>query len=101
MPVEHLTLESARLLEQQVWGQGFPAPTFDDEFSVAQQRVVADRHLKLRLAKDGAEYEAMLFSHTAPLPARVHAVYRIAVNEFRGAQKLQLTMEHWKEIVNE
>ena len=49
LPAEHLTLESARLLEQQVWGQGFPAPTFDDEFAVAQQRVVADRHLKLRL----------------------------------------------------
>jgi single-stranded-DNA-specific exonuclease len=96
LPVEHLTLESARLLEQQVWGQGFPAPTFDDEFTVAQQRVVADRHLKLRLAKDGAEYEAMLFSHTAPLPGRVRAVYRIAVNEYRGAQKLQLTIEHWQ-----
>ena len=101
LPVEHLTLESARLLEQQVWGQGFPAPRFDDEFAVAQQRVVADRHLKLRLAKDGTEYEAMLFSHTAPLPRRVRAVYRIAVNEYRGAQKLQLTIEHWKEIVNE
>ncbi len=101
LPVEHLTLDSARLLEQQVWGQGFPAPTFDDEFAVAQQRVVADRHLKLRLAKDGAEYEAMLFSHTAPLPGRVRAVYRIAVNEYHGAQKLQLTIEHWTEIVKE
>lgn len=96
LPVEHLTLESARLLEQQVWGQGFPAPTFDDEFTVAQQRVVADRHLKLRLAKDGTVYEAMLFSHTAPLPGRVRVVYRIAVNEYRGAQKLQLTVEHWQ-----
>jgi single-stranded-DNA-specific exonuclease len=101
LPVEHLTLESARLIEPQVWGQGFPAPTFDDEFAVAEQRVVGDRHLKLRLAKDGTEYDAMLFSHTAPLPERVHAVYRIAVNEYRGTQKLQLTIEHWKAIVKE
>lgn len=97
LPAEHLTLESARLLEQQVWGQGFPAPTFDDEFAVARQRVVGDRHLKLLLAKDGNEYEAMLFSHTVPLPGRVRAVYRIAVNEYRGAQQLQLTLEHWQE----
>jgi len=30
--------------------------------------MVGERHLKLRLAKDGAEYEAMLFAHIAPLP---------------------------------
>ena len=98
LPVEHMTLESARLLEQQVWGQGFPPPLFADDFEVAQQRVVADRHLKLRLAKDGSEYEAMLFSHAAPLPRRVHAVYRLAVNEYSGAQKLQLTIEHWQPL---
>jgi single-stranded-DNA-specific exonuclease len=98
LPVEYLTLESARLLEQQVWGQGFPAPTFDDEFTIAQQRVVADRHLKLRLDKDGTEYEAMLFSHAEPLPGRVRAVYRMAVNEYRGEQKLQLTIEHWQPV---
>jgi len=98
LPVEHLTLESARLLEQQVWGQGFPPPTFDDEFEVAQQRVVGERHLKLRLAKDAGEYEAMLFSHATPLPRRVRAVYRLAVNEYNGAQKLQLTIEHWQPL---
>ena len=98
LPREYLTLESARMLEQQVWGQGFPAPTFDDEFVVAQQRIVGERHLKLRLVKDGAEHEAMLFSHTAPLPGRVRAIYRLAVNEYNGAQKLQLTIEHWQPV---
>ena len=101
LPAGNLTLETARLLEQQVWGQGFPAPTFDDEFGVVQQRIVGERHLKLRLARDGAEYEAMLFSHTAPLPARVRAVYRLGVNEYNGAQKLQITIEHWEEVVKE
>ena len=101
LPAGNLTLETARLLEQQVWGQGFPAPTFDDEFVVVQQRIVGERHLKLRLAKDGSEYDAMLFSHTVPLPPRVRAVYRLAVNEYNGAQKLQLTIEHWEEVVKE
>jgi len=98
LPAGNLTLETARLLEQQVWGQGFPGPTFDDEFGVVQQRIVGERHLKLRLAKDGAEYEAMLFAHIAPLPGRVRAVYRLGVNEYNGAQTLQLTIEHWQPV---
>ncbi len=96
LPGEFLTLATARLIEQQVWGQGFPAPTFADEFEVAQQRVVADRHLKLRLARGGSEFDAILFSYATPLPRRVHAVYRLAVNEYDGARKLQITIEHWQ-----
>ena len=96
LAAEHLTLESARLLDQQVWGQGFLPPTFDDEFEVMQQRIVAERHIKLRLARDGGEYEAMLFSQTAPLPRRAHVVYRLAVNDYRGTSKLQLNIEHWR-----
>ena len=96
LPVENFNLDAARLLEQPVWGQGFPAPTFDDEFTVARQRVVGERHLKLRLAKDGREVDAMLFSHATPLPPRIHAVYRIAVNEWNRTQTLQLTIEHWQ-----
>lgn len=96
LPPQHLTLEAARVLEHQVWGQGFAAPTFDDEFTVVLQRVVGERHTKLRLLKDGREVEAMLFSHATPLPARVHAVYRLAVNEWNGTQTLQLTVEHWQ-----
>jgi single-stranded-DNA-specific exonuclease len=96
LPVEHCTLEAARVLEHAVWGQGFAAPTFDDEFTVARQRVVGERHLKLRLMKGDIEVEAMLFSQAAPLPERIHAVYRLAVNEWNGAQTLQLTIEHWQ-----
>lgn len=96
LPVEHLTLASARLLERQVWGQGFPPPAFADDFEVAQQRVVGERHLKLRLVRGRQEFEAMLFAHATPLPKRVQAVYRLAVNDYGGTQKLQLNVEHWQ-----
>jgi single-stranded-DNA-specific exonuclease len=95
---EHLTLETAALLEQAVWGQGFAAPTFDDEFTIMRQRVVGERHLKLRIDKGSHEYEAMLFSQAEPLPPCVRAVYRIAVNEYNGARTLQLTIEHWHPV---
>jgi len=93
-----LTLDAARILGRPVWGQGFPQPTFDGEFEVAAQRVVGGRHLKLKLAANGAVYEAMLFAHSAPLPPRVHAVYRLEVNEYNDAQRLQLTLEHWRPV---
>ena len=98
LPAGHCTLDAARVLEEQVWGQGFPAPAFDDEFTVATQRVVGERHLKLLLLKDGSEVEAMLFSHAMPLPPRIRAVYRLTVNEWNGAQSLQLIIEHWQPV---
>ncbi len=91
-----LSMDTAVRLEQAVWGQGFPAPTFCDEFEVLQQRVVGGRHLKLRLRKGDSEVEAMLFAQAAPVPRRVRAVYRIGVNEFNGARTLQITFEHWQ-----
>jgi single-stranded-DNA-specific exonuclease len=41
------------LLDAQVWGQGFEAPVFCDEVQVLQQRLVGEKHLKLRLRHGG------------------------------------------------
>ena len=90
------TLDVARMLESQIWGQGFPQPVFCDTFAVESQRVVAGRHLKLLLNKDGRRFEAMRFGALEPLPPRVRAAYRLAVNEFNGLKKIQLTVEHFE-----
>jgi single-stranded-DNA-specific exonuclease len=92
-----MTLEAAHLLDEQVWGQGFPAPQFDDDFEVINQRVVGEKHLKLRLATDeGNEIEAILFGHNEPLPEYIHAVYSLSINEYNGNQTLQLIIRHWE-----
>jgi single-stranded-DNA-specific exonuclease len=88
------TMELARLLEDQVWGQGFPSPAFCDTFDVINQRLVGEKHLKLILEKDGRRFEGMLFSHPEPLAAKVRAVYRLQVNEYSGLQSVQLTLDH-------
>ncbi|HZW24876.1 MAG TPA: single-stranded-DNA-specific exonuclease RecJ [Gallionella sp.] len=97
--LEHadMTLEIARLLDQQVWGQGFPAPQFDDEFAIANQRVVGEKHLRLRLEKQGRIVDAILFNHADPLPDRVRLVYSLDINEYNGKQSLQLIVRHWQE----
>jgi len=88
------SLAVAQMLESQIWGQGFPQPLFCDTFAVESQRVVGERHLKLRLLKDGRRLEAMRFNALDPLPSQVRAAYRIAVNEFNGLKSVQLTLEH-------
>jgi single-stranded-DNA-specific exonuclease len=92
----YLNLDLARLIESQIWGQGFPQPLFCDDFEVVNQRVVGERHLKLRLARGGRVLEAMRFNALDPLPGGVRAAYRLSVNEFNGAQSLQLVIEHWE-----
>lgn len=93
---EDVSLDLAELLEFQVWGQGFAAPEFHDDFEVAAQRVVGERHLKLRLKRAGRLFEAMLFNATDPLPQGVRAVYRLQVNEYMGARSVQLILRHWE-----
>ena len=90
------SLDTARALERQVWGQGFPQPLFEGTFAVQQQRVVGEKHLKLRLSAEAGLFEAMLFFHAEPLPQRIRAVYSLQVNEYNGTASLQLIVRHWQ-----
>ena len=94
------TLENAQSLAGAVWGQGFPTPLFQAEFNVQSQRLVGEKHLKLRLsqpltAKGGIQADAILFFQDTPLPERIQAVYRLEVNEWNGSRNLQLNLAHW------
>jgi single-stranded-DNA-specific exonuclease len=97
--LEHteMNLDVARSLDIQVWGQGFPAPQFSDNFAVQSQRVVGEKHLKLRLSSQGKIIEAILFGRNEPLPEQIHAVYSLSVNEYNGKQSLQLVIRHWQD----
>ncbi len=89
-----MSLESARLLEGEIWGQGFPAPVFSDDFDVDSQRILKDRHLKLTLRKGAARFDAIRFNFAEGAPDKVRAAYRLAVNEFNGTSNVQLVLEH-------
>ena len=96
-PSEH-SYALAAAFDQAVWGQGFPAPLFTGVFDVTSQRVVGEKHLKLKLARDGQVFDAMHFFHSEPLPDRIRAVYALMPNEFNGQQSLQLKVQHWERI---
>ncbi|SEP65233.1 single-stranded-DNA-specific exonuclease RecJ [Nitrosomonas ureae] len=101
-----INLELAAYLDRQVWGQGFPQPSFNARFYVESQRIVGEKHLKLKLRKlDCADsdqlrksdntFDGILFFQNDPLPDIIDAVYRLQVNEYNGKTSLQFLLEHW------
>lgn len=94
LETEHYSTQFISLLDEQVWGQGFPPPVFCDEFLVCSQRVLKERHLKLQLEKDGIKYDAIWFGHNESLPARALVAFRLDINEYNGNTKVQLMVEY-------
>ena len=90
----YLSIDTARLLENEVWGQGFPAPLFDDEFVVENQRILKEKHLKMVLRKGGQRFDAIQFNFNEAPGSTIHAVYRLGINDFNGVQTPQLLIEH-------
>lgn len=92
---QEFSLSMARELQSQVWGQGFPEPLFEGEFKVQAQRVVGEKHLKLKLASPAGSFDAIRFFHADPAPESVHAVYSLSINEYNGSESVQLIVRHW------
>jgi single-stranded-DNA-specific exonuclease len=92
---DELNLDNGRAVRDAVWGQGFAPPAFHGEFRIDSQRLVGDKHLKLRLSGANIAADAMLFNHDQPLPEVIDTVYRFDVNEWNGVQSIQFIIEHW------
>jgi single-stranded-DNA-specific exonuclease len=96
---QELSLETAKLLrEAGPWGQGFPPPQFEGEFAILESRVVGDRHLKMSLRPsgggrrlDGIAFNSGILPETC---RQARLVFRLDVNEYRGAESAQLVIEH-------
>jgi single-stranded-DNA-specific exonuclease len=91
--VEWFNPQTIAVLEQQVWGQGFEAPLFCDEVQVLQQRLVGDKHLRLRLKHAGHERDAIWFGRVEPLPEQSRLAYRLSLDEWNGRQRIQMVIE--------
>ena len=95
---DYLTVETAGMLAEQIWGAGFPPPLFQDRFHVVHQRLLKDAHLKLYLERDGQRLDAIWFNHAEPLPDTIEAVYRLDCNTWGGRSTVQLLIEDAREI---
>ncbi len=97
LPPDSMNLQFASLLrESGPWGAGFPEPMWSGEFSVVDQRVVGENHLKMRVqpAEGRTVIDAIAFNQAGlPLRGLVKLAYRLDVNEFRGVETPQLIVE--------
>jgi single-stranded-DNA-specific exonuclease len=88
-----VTLSLVEACDQHVWGQGFPAPLFDQAFYVLEQRLIKDRHLKLVLELDGRRFNAIFFGRVEPLPREAQLAFRPTIDDYQGQRRLALTIE--------
>ncbi|HEY0748833.1 MAG TPA: single-stranded-DNA-specific exonuclease RecJ [Steroidobacteraceae bacterium] len=86
------------------WGQGFPEPVFDGEFTILDARIVGGKHMKLLLNASHAQGEpidAIAFgyvggsSEDASLGCGtpIQLAYRLEINEYRGSERVQLNCQ--------
>lgn len=102
-PEEYALEVAAMLRDGGPWGQAFPEPVFDGVFKIMEQRIVGDKHLKLRLALGDKLLDAIaFFVNTDEWPnhrcERVRVVYRLDINEFRGRQSVQLMVDYLEPV---
>jgi single-stranded-DNA-specific exonuclease len=97
LPGDALTLRFARQLrEAGPWGSGFPEPLWHGSFSVVEQRIVGEDHLKMKVrpADGGPLLDAIAFNQAGPSwRGPVELAYRLDVNEYRGSATAQLVVE--------
>jgi single-stranded-DNA-specific exonuclease len=104
LPGDAINLRFARSLrEAGPWGAGFPEPLWSGDFSVVEQRIVGEKHLKLRVqpAGGGDVVDAIAFNQAGPAyRGTVQLAFRLDVNEYRGREKPQLVVEQIAALSN-
>ena len=100
LDVAEMSLDTVRVIKNQVWGQGFLEPAFADEFDVVESRAIGQgKHLKLTLQKGKVRFQAVKFRHTDGLPpARVRAVFKMDANTYKDTTNLQLLVEYMEPV---
>jgi single-stranded-DNA-specific exonuclease len=90
---EYRRTELVDLLQREVWGQGFAAPTFSEELEVLSQRLVGEKHLALKLKHQGQPVDGMWFGRTEPLPARATLAFRLDADAWNGVRRVRFLIE--------
>ncbi|WXT99437.1 MAG: Single-stranded-DNA-specific exonuclease RecJ [Catillopecten margaritatus gill symbiont] len=91
-----ISLNNAQLIaDSGPWGQGFEEPIFYGDFEIVEQRIVGEKHLKLRLKLAGSStvIDAIAFFQSPINAKQATVAYKLSINEWRGSISLQLMVE--------
>jgi single-stranded-DNA-specific exonuclease len=94
---EYRRTELVDLLQREVWGQGFAAPTFSEELEVLSQRLIGEKHLSLKLKHQGQPVDGMWFGRTEPLPGRAKLAFRLDADAWNGVRRVRFLIEATEE----
>jgi single-stranded-DNA-specific exonuclease len=101
-----INIDNASLIKLSVpWGQTFEEPLFDGVFTLKTQKIVGKNHLKMIVAQDGVEFDAIAFNIDVSLwpnhqARQVELAYKLDINEFRGQISVQLLVQDLKPTSN-
>ena len=93
LQAQYRRLELVDVLQREVWGQGFAAPTFSEELEIVSQRLVGEKHLALKLKHQGQPVDGIWFGHTETLPARVKLAFRLDADAWNGVRRVRFLVE--------
>ena len=90
---EYRRPDLADSLAREVWGQGFAPPVFNEVVEVTSQRLVAEKHLSLKLKHQGQLVDGIWFGRVEPLPNPAHLAFRIETDEWQGNRRVRFVVE--------
>ena len=90
---EYRRPDLADSLAAEVWGQGFAPPVFNEVVEVTSQRLVAEKHLSLKLKHQGQLVDGIWFGRVEPVPAQAHLAFRIETDAWQGQRRVRFVVE--------
>ena len=98
---EAISLETAEQLRAAgPWGQRFPEPVFDGVFKIINQKLVGEKHVRLRVSwqDEKSFFDAIAFNVDVEqwqlaVGDYVRLAYRLDVNEYNGVRSVQLVVQ--------
>ena len=97
LPLAFDLVTVAGLVRDHPWGQGFPAPVFDERLEVLEQKLLSGGHLRLKLLSPRFDQvlEGIFFNRDRMIESRsAQFVFKLDVNRFRGVDRPQLVITH-------
>lgn len=85
------------------WGQGFPAPMFQNDFQVTEFKVLSEKHLRMELfdPRSGQYIKSIYFNGWRGVEPseKVRVTYELSINEYpQGVFNPQLMVRHLENL---
>ena len=102
---EAITLELEEMIALLApFGAGNPEPVFMlNGATVLEQRILKERHLKLRITAGGATFEAIGFnmSRGETVPKKLDVAFSLDFDSWNGKKRIQLRMRDYREATGQ